>query len=292
MTAMPPDCTTLGQVVRKLDGLFRAAGLEQPRLDARLIAAHAIECRPETVLINPERMLTGDDLDAINGLAFRRLEREPVSHLLGWREFWSIPFLVNEDTLTPRPETETLVDCVLSALADGRCREPVRVLDLGTGTGCILIALLSELPRATGLGVDISRAALEVARENAKRANVSDRLELCRGDWLSETDQSFDVVVSNPPYIPRGEIALLEPEVSKYEPVIALDGGPDGLDAYRLLAASVGPVLNPGGFAAFEIGMGQARDVADMFRNAGFHDVGCQRDPGGVERVVTITKTG
>jgi release factor glutamine methyltransferase len=221
-------------------------------------------------------------------LLARRERREPVSQILGVKGFWKIMVRVTPDVLTPRPETETILDVVLPKLADGT---PLRLLDLGVGSGALLLALLAERPAAIGLGVDASEDALAVARENAANLGMAGRVALLRGDWTAGLEAaSFDVVVSNPPYIRSGEIAGLAPEVRDHEPRLALDGGSDGLDAYRELAPQILNVLKPGGLFAVEVGLGQAGAVQALFSDAGAMDITVHRDLSNRERVVAGTR--
>ncbi len=218
----------------------------------------------------------------------RRERREPVSQILGVKGFWKIMVRVTPDVLTPRPETETILDVVLPKLADGT---PLRLLDLGVGSGALLLALLAERPAAIGLGVDASEDALAVARENAANLGMAGRVALLRGDWTAGLEAaSFDVVVSNPPYIRSGEIAGLAPEVRDHEPRLALDGGSDGLDAYRELAPQILNVLKPGGLFAVEVGLGQAGAVRALFSDAEAVDITVHRDLSNRERVVAGTR--
>jgi len=209
-----------------------------------------------------------------------------MSSILGRREFWSLDFVVTPDTLAPRPDSETLIEAVLAALPDRSA--PLSLVDFGTGTGCLLLTLLSELPNAEGIGIDISRPALAIAGGNAKRLGLADRCRFLCSDWSAALEGRFDLIISNPPYIPSGDIAGLEPEVARFEPLSALDGGADGLDAYRALAAQIPPLLKPGGIGAFEVGAGQAPQVAALLAEAGLTPRGIHRDLGGIERVVTF----
>lgn len=236
------------------------------------------------ILTDPHRPLTEEQSAQLAALVDRRAGREPVAHILGSKGFWKILLRVTPAVLTPRPETETLLDALLPEIPLDR---PLRVLDLGVGSGAILLAILAERPNAVGLGVDVSEEALAVARENAANLGLASRAALMRGDWTAGLEpESFDVVVSNPPYIRSGDIAGLAPEVRDHEPRLALDGGPDGLDAYRALAPQVLSVLRPGGLFGVEVGAGQAADVAALFSAAGALSVNVRNDLGDRERVV------
>lgn len=258
---------TLGELLRSGREQLVAAGIASPALDAALLLCHAAGVRREVVMGYPEREV--EAAAAGNYLSFirRRVAREPVSRILGRREFWGLEFGVTGHVLDPRADTETLVEAALAWL---RGRPAVRVLDLGTGSGCILLSLLHERPQDEGLGVDVSAAALDVARANAAALGLDGRASFVLGNWSAGLPAAFaDLVVSNPPYIPRADIEGLEPEVTLYDPMGALDGGRDGLEAYRALAADVKRVLKPGGAAFLEIGMGQQESVTALLRDAG-----------------------
>lgn len=279
----------IGDAVRMVSRGLRCARIETPRLDARLIVSHAANVATETYLISPERELDVATRDRIAGLMLRRMLREPMSHILGEREFWSLTFDVTSDTLTPRPDTECLVDSVLGELRKRRPADSVSILDLGTGTGCILLALLSELPNAKGLGVDISTDALSVAQRNAHRHGLDSRAEFRAGDWFASVEGLFDVIVSNPPYIESDEIALLDPEVAKHEPWLALDGGPDGLMCYREICSKASRFLAADGVIALEVGSEQSEAVEKILIDAGFSGLRAQQDLAGRNRVVMAT---
>ncbi len=279
---------TSGEALRALTERLRMAGIPSARLDARLLLAHALEVDGTHVFSHPERQLSEPEQQRLEQIAARRERREPISHILGRREFWSLSFAVTADTLDPRPDTETVVEAVLARL-DGR-DAPLSILDLGTGTGCILLALLSELPHASGLGVDISRAALRVAESNAAALGLDHRGRFAFGDWGRGIDGLFDAIVANPPYIPNQDIGGLETEVAAFEPRCALAGGPDGLDCYRSLAPDVARLLRPGGIAALEVGHGQAEAVGLIMRNTGLTLLGVRPDLAGVERCVVLSR--
>lgn len=276
--------TTAGAAVRRLTGRFTDAGIDTPGLDARLLVAHVLGIRPQDILMNPDAPLTAAQDGTLETLAARREAREPIGRILGRRGFWSLDLRLGPDTLEPRPDTETVVEAVLDAVPD--LAAPLRILDLGTGTGCILLALLAEYPTARGLGIDIAPGAVDIATANAADAGMDGRATFRLGNWGEGLDGTFDVIVSNPPYIPAAEIAALDPEVRSHDPVRALDGGTDGLDAYRLLAPLVARHLAPGGVAVFEVGAGQAPAVAAMLSDSGLDAVWNRTDLGGVERCV------
>lgn len=263
---------------------LRDAGIDTPDLDARYLLEHALDLTRTDFITNSERSVSKTDAARALALIERRAAHEPVGRILGHREFWTIDLALNPDTLEPRPDTETVVEAVLNALPDKKAN--LRLLDLGTGTGCILLALLAELPNASGLGVDLSPLAVEAATGNAARNGLAERARFQTGDWGRGIADRFDVVVSNPPYIPSGEIASLAPEVREHDPLRALDGGPDGLAPYRIIAAQLPGLLVPGGLVAFEVGQGQAPDVARLLDDQGFSETALLRDLGGIERCV------
>jgi release factor glutamine methyltransferase len=245
---------------------LEAAGIEAPVIDARLLLEAATGASRTDILTDPYRPLSDVQAEMLDGFLGRRIAREPVSHILGRKGFWTVELKVTRDVLTPRPDTETLVNAVLKSLP---AEQPMRLLDLGVGSGAILLALLAERPAWSGVGVDISEAALEVARENAALLRLDARAVFTRGVWAEgQPDQAFDAVVSNPPYIATADIEQLEPEVRVHEPRLALDGGADGLDAYRVLAPQVMRVLKPGGVFALEIGHDQGHAVEALMQQA------------------------
>ena len=260
-----------------------AAGVEGPRRDAMALLAAAGLPR-EKQIGRPVGPVERDALAAYRGMVARRVRREPVSRILGRREFWSLPFAVTPDTLDPRPDSETLVEGALNLWPDRTA--PLSILDLGTGTGCLLLALLSELPRATGVGADISPAALRVAQANAQALGLSHRAGFAASDWGDGLKGPFNLILANPPYIADGDMGRLEPEVALYEPRGALAGGSDGLEAYRHLAPRLGTLLAPGGHALLEVGAGQAAEVAGLLGEEGLKIRRILRDFGGIERCI------
>ena len=273
---------TVGVALRDARQRLASAGADSPGLDARLLVARALD--GTGLSLHRERTLKGEERDRLAALVARRARREPMSHILGVREFWSLPFKVTADTLTPRPDSETVVE---AALAGG---QGLRVLDLGTGTGCLLLSLLREWPGGSGLGVDISTAALFDARHNARLLGLEDRALFVAGDWGAGLSGCFDVIVANPPYIADGDLETLAPEVSAFEPRIALAGGGDGLDAFRALGPDLPGLLTDDGRACLEVGMGQAPRVKGILEKCGMHVVGVAKDLAGIERCVTAVK--
>ncbi|HLY57411.1 MAG TPA: peptide chain release factor N(5)-glutamine methyltransferase [Stellaceae bacterium] len=268
----------LGEAATRL----RAAGIDEPRREARLLLTRATGLSTETVVLQPDGLLAETGLADFQRAVERRCRREPISRIFGHREFWSLDFRLGPATLDPRPDSETLIEAALAHLPD---RAGVRrVLDLGTGTGCLLLAALSEFRGALGIGIDRSPAAVATAWENANRLGFGDRVAFLVADWASAIDGRFDLVLSNPPYIPSATIATLAPEVRLHDPQAALDGGPDGLAAYRALAENMRRILTLSGIAVIELGAGQAADVASIFAASGLDVVERRRDLGGVER--------
>jgi release factor glutamine methyltransferase len=280
---------------RKLAAMLRQAFSNDgrdgaPMLDARLLLAHAME-------IEPARLATcGDDpvppeveRRAVS-LVERRIAGEPVARIVERQEFWSLDLVLGPDTLVPRPDTETLVEAVLAYLdRGGRRDEPLRLLDIGTGSGAILLALLSELPLASGVATDCVEGALDTARGNARRLGLDGRALFIASDWARAVDGRFDLVVANPPYIRSGAIAGLQIEVARFDPHIALDGGSDGLDAYRSILSDLDRLLSRGGRGFFEIGFDQADAVSLLAEKQGFA-TGFHRDLAGIERVAEFRR--
>jgi release factor glutamine methyltransferase len=264
------------------------AGLAGPVIDARLLVEAAADATRSDIVTDPYRALTPEQEATLADYLARREKREPVSHILGRKGFWKIMLRVTPDVLTPRPDTETVVEF---ALRDFPEHAAWSILDLGVGSGAILLALLAERPAARGLGIDASEEALAVARDNAASLGLAGRTALLRGDWTAGlADSSFDLVVSNPPYIASDVLETLEPEVKDFEPRLALEGGSDGLDAYRILAPEILRVLKPGGRFAVEIGYDQKEAVEALFRAAGADEVKTIRDLADRDRVVAGAK--
>ena len=264
-------------------GAARLQGVaDNPRLEARLLLAHALGCSQNDLIREPERLVDPAPFDA---LLDRRVRHEPVAHIVGRREFWSLRFEVSPATLIPRPDSETLVEAALEAFA-GRA-PPRRVLDLGTGTGCLLLALLHEFPAAFGIGVDLEPAAAALAQRNATQLGLIDRTGFVVGDWTNAIGGRFELIVSNPPYISDGDMATLMPDVARYEPRLALAAGVDGGDAYRAIIPALPGVLAPGGVAILEIGAGQAEMVSRIAQSRGFA-VSLRQDLAGIPRAISV----
>jgi release factor glutamine methyltransferase len=254
---------TVAGARRLIAEALRKQEIESPELDARLLIGHALGLDHAKLATESGRILSGQDIDAINALVARRLQHEPVARITGRKEFWSLPLRVSPATLVPRPETETVVEAALAAIGDRTLR--LRIADLGTGTGAILFGLLSELPNATGVGTDIDPQALATARENARDLGLQGRSEFVLSDFGAALTERFDVVVSNPPYIAETELSNLPPDVRNYDPRLALDGGRDGLDCYRRIATESEGLLKPNGLIVVEVGAGQAASVTAIF---------------------------
>jgi release factor glutamine methyltransferase len=285
-----PDAMTLNQAFVGAAAKLREAGIETPELDARALLCHAAALSHEAYIAKAGDRLAPAALARLERSLARRLEREPVSRITGTREFYGRSFEIGPQALDPRPDTETLIDAALALVDQNGWRDRnLRLLDLGTGTGCILVTLLAELPNAVGIGIDRSPAALRLAAANATRLGVAHRATFIAADWLDGIGGEFDLVLSNPPYLATGEIAGLQPEVAAYDPRLALDGGPHGLDAYARIAASAPAILAEGGRLLVEIGASQAAQVSAMFRAAGLdldRDQAIARDLAGRPRVV------
>jgi release factor glutamine methyltransferase len=284
MSLKKSPAVTLDSVFHDAARQLEDAGVDQPKLDARILICHALGIERSEMTTLAARGLTEIEAADIRALIGRRCRREPVGRILGTREFWSLPFGLNEATLEPRPDSETLVEVVLKDLGD---RSEVSICDVGTGTGCLLLALLHELPQATGTGVDVNPHAVDQARDNAENLGLQSRAMFRISNWLDNiVADRFDIIVSNPPYIVSRDIPTLMPEVRNYDPLVALDGGEDGLTAYRLLIPQLRERLKPGGTVVFEVGLGQAVGVGELLTQNGFTNVTTHMDLGGVERCV------
>lgn len=275
-----------GELLREAGSALQAAGIDSARLDAELLLAAAWDTNRTGLVLRRDAEPPAATIAAFSAMLQRRLRREPVSYILGEREFWSLSFLVDPSVLVPRPETECLVERALRHARGMVAPTGLRVADVGTGSGCIAIALASELPRATVRAIDISAAALALAVRNAERLGVAARVECRRGDLLDGVpDASFELIVSNPPYVTTAELAELEPELD-YEPRLALDGGADGLDPARRLVAQAERALVPGGWLLFEIGCTQGEAALDLVRGPAWELEDCRPDWSGLPRFI------
>jgi release factor glutamine methyltransferase len=281
---------SLAEALRRTAQVFRVAVIDEPEADARVLIGHALNLDRAKLVAQSERELEAREVKVIANLAARRLQREPVARILGEKEFWSLPLTVTPAVLVPRPETETVVELALEALAhDGRRMESLRLLDIGTGSGALLLALLRELPHAVGTGTDISAGALVTARANAARNDLVGRCRFVACDIAAGVTGPYDLIVSNPPYVRSGDIAGLLPEVRDHDPRIALDGGGDGLDAYRAIADEARRLLAPDGRLIVELGAGQELFVHSLFTKAGLAVDGVRADLARIPRALLAT---
>ena len=281
---------TMAAARQALAEKFRQAGIDSAEADARLLTAHALSIDRAELIANGERALTMDEANAIDALGARRLRREPVARIFGAKEFWSLPLQISPAVLVPRPETETVVEAALAVIARETLQmKRLRLLDIGTGSGALLLALLSELRNAVGIATDISAAALAVARANAERNGLAARCTFVACDIAAGVQGPFDLVVSNPPYVAHGDIASLAPEVRDYDPALALDGGTDGLDGYRAIAAEARRLLASNGKSVVELGAGQERAVRALFTKAGLTVTAVRNDLAGIPRALVTS---
>jgi release factor glutamine methyltransferase len=278
---------TLGSLLGEVAATLSRAGLAEPRRAARGLVASTLELTPAELLSHSDQVLDQQQTGRVRLALGRMAKREPLSRILGHREFWGLEFALSADTLDPRPDTETVVEAVFRRVFDRDA--PLRFLDLGTGTGCILLALLSEFPAAIGFGVDIAPGAAMTALRNAAALGLGERAHFLVGDWGTAISGRFDVIVSNPPYIASAALADLPPEVALYDPCLALDGGADGLGAYRSLVADLARLLEPGGVVAIEVGCSQAPAVAAMLQATGLAIEARERDLAGIARCVVAS---
>jgi release factor glutamine methyltransferase len=266
-----------------------AAGFDEPRRQARRLVAAALGVSATEVFAHPEWRIAAAAAARLADMLRRMAGHEPLSRIIGVREFWGLDFLLSAGTLDPRPESEGVVEAVLARCPDRSARW--RFLDLGTGSGCLLLALLSEFPQASGVGVDVALGAAATARRNAQLLGLGERARFIVADWASAIEARFDAVVANPPYIASGAISRLMPEVREHDPHRALDGGADGLDAYRAIAADLPRLVVSGGVFATEIGAGQADAVAAILQQSGFGFDGLSSDLAGIARVIATRRT-
>lgn len=284
--------TTIADARRGLTRMFRAGGLDAPALDARLLVGHALRLDHAGLASAAERPLSAQDADRIEALAARRLRHEPVARIVGRKEFWGLSFAVTPAVLVPRPDSETVVAAALGAIDKrGGRMQRLRLADLGVGSGALLLALLSELPNAFGAGTDCDPLALATARANAARLGLSGRAGFVLCHYGSALAGGFDLVIANPPYVCTGDIDTLASEVRDFDPRAALDGGFDGLDGYRAIAADARRLLAPGAVLVVEIGVGQAAAVAALFTAGGLAvDASVLHDFGGIPRALAARR--
>lgn len=280
---MPPVKPLLIQAKTSL----RDAGIPSHALDAELLLAHVLQTTREKIIGYPDQEVTDEQQQHYEALLARRVGREPMAHILGKREFWGREFKVTKDTLDPRPDSETLIEAVLSWYKHKA--PPKKIMDLGTGTGCLLLTLLSEFTGSYGVGVDRSPEALAVAKCNALHLGLEKQVQFLLQCWAEDVNDMFDVIISNPPYIRDSDIAGLEPEVSHYEPYMALSGGEDGLHCYRELIPQLPRILHAEGVVVLEIGIGQAEAVSNLLHVHGLRVQAIPRDLYGTERCIIAT---
>lgn len=292
-TDHPRGSQTIDAVRRDAAARLNSAGIESPELDARVLIGAALNLDHTGLAVQAARIVTHEEITTIDNFVRRRIAREPVARILGHKEFWGLRFKLSDATLVPRPDTETVVEAALEfARMRSRPSERLRIADIGTGSGAILLALLSELPNATGVGTDISAVTLAMAEVNAKNLGLAERAAFIRCDYASTLSGPFDVIVSNPPYIRSSDITGLAPDVRDYDPHLALDGGADGLSAYRLIAGQVAALLTADGAVIVEVGHNQAAEVGQIMQAAGLAVQGAPRvDLEGIDRVVTGLKS-
>ena len=279
---------SVGAFLCQAGQVLRAAAIEAPRQEARLLLAHAMGCRQEDLLRDPRAPVPPEAQARFGEALAARSRHAPIAYLLGHAGFWTLDLLSTPATLIPRADTETLVEAALEAFPNRA--DVSRVLDLGTGTGALLLACLAEFTGAFGVGIDRSPDAAALARANAGRNGMAGRSAFLAGDWAAALYGRFDLILSNPPYIESAAIPGLMPEVALHEPALALDGGADGLDAYRALAADLPRLLAPGGRAVLELGQGQQPAVEALMRAAGIHSTGCRADLGGIPRALVLRR--
>ena len=267
--------------------LLKSAGIDSSDSDVKIISSVALDCSVSELVLSESVVMSFRQQQVFYELIKRRCLREPVSRIIGEREFWGASFIISDATLDPRPDSETLVSAALSCLSSGGVDTP-NILDLGTGSGCLLISLLSELKNASGVGVDLSFEAAAVAGINAERLGVKERSSFVVSNWLTAMgDNTFDIVVSNPPYVCKLELPNLEPEVCCFDPLLSLDGGKGGLEAYREILPQIRRVIKPEGMVVVEIGYNQEETVSSLFMSAGARDLKVYCDLGGNSRCIS-----
>ena len=286
---MAEEIWTIGKILKWTEEYFAKAGLDTPRLDAEVLLCYVLQKERIHLYVHFDQPLSKDELAQFKGYIKERVLHKPVAYIVGHKDFMGLEFKVTEDTLIPRPDTEILVEAVISRLKTGG--EPGVIADIGTGTGAICLSLLNYLTSLKAVTVDISEKALAVAKENAQRLGLSDRIEFFHGDLLEPIkDRQFTAIISNPPYIPEGDIDTLAADVKDYEPVSALAAGPDGLDCYRRLVAAAGALLVDGGFLAMEIGINQREELDKLAKESDWGQVEVVKDLAGIDRVVILWK--
>ena len=279
---------TLATLRKKIEARLRKKGIEEAPLDARLLISHIIPVTEIDFAINADQTVSNEQQNLIDILVQKREKRIPMSQIFGEKEFWSLSFKVTRDTLTPRPDSETLIEVALNEFEDKNAT--LSILDLGTGSGCLLLTLLSELKNATGLGIDVSTSAIKVANENATNLSLNNRATFLKSDWFEKLSKTkkFDLIIANPPYIGLNEKPELTPEVCEHEPYSALFAGEEGLDDYRIIAADISSYMSEKSIIILEIGYRQSSAVKDIFEQKGFKNINVFQDLGGRDRCLLI----
>lgn len=279
---------TLATLRKKIEARLRKTGIEEASLDARLLISHIIPVTEIDFAINADQTVSNEQQNLIDVLVQKREKRIPMSQIFGEKEFWSLSFKVTKDTLTPRPDSETLIEVALNEFEDKNAT--LSILDLGTGSGCLLLTLLSELKNATGLGIDVSASAIKVANENAKNLSLNKRATFLKSNWFEKLSKTkkFDLIIANPPYIGLNEKPELAPEVCEHEPYSALFAGEEGLDDYRIIAADISSYMSEKAIIILEIGYRQSSAVKDIFAQKGFKNINVFQDLGGRDRCLLI----
>ncbi len=281
----PP--ATLGALYKSLSDKLSIAKVQKPHLEARILLAHAASIDQIQIFGYPEYQVESNVVSNLDEMVCRRKNGEPIAYITGTGEFWSLEFDITRDTLIPRPDSELVIETILNNIANSR--KVFSILDLGTGTGCLLLSLLSELPNAKGLGIDISPEACRIAKQNAKKLGLGRRAKFKQGNWMAGIKKEFDIIISNPPYISDPEIKLLDKSVQLFEPHIAISGGPDGLSAYRTIAKESRSRLKSEGMLAVEIGINQAISAINIFTDNGFKIKEVSKDLSKIDRCILAT---
>ena len=267
--------------------LLKDKGILTANLDVKVLLAFLLNIDNKEIINYLDNEISNEFLNNFQKLLSRRLNREPIANIIGKKAFWDYDFIVNENVLTPRPDSETLIEAVLENYKNKE--QKLNILDLGTGSGCLILTLLSIYQNSQGLAIDISDKALEIAKQNAKLLNIN-RIKFLKNNWNDNINEKFDIIISNPPYIPKKEIEDLEPEVNKYNPLLALDGGNDGLDCYKYLAENLQKNCKKDTKIFLEIGKNQEKDIIKIFQNNDFELIKMYKDINGIVRVLELKK--
>ncbi len=281
------DACGSSEAIRYISSLLSAGSVENAWSEATRFVIHAMQIDRTILITDPNRAVSSTEAATLSGFVARRLAGEPITRILGFREFWNLEIEVAPDVLDPRPDSETLIEAALTELGS-RKSDKIDLLDLGTGSGALLLAMLAECPGARGIGIDLSAKACELAARNARRNKLNARAHIVRGDWMQSIQGRFDLIISNPPYIRAGDLGGLPPEVQNHDPTLALNGGEDGLVAYSEIIRSLHKVLKPKGFSVLELGMGQAADVSSLALKWGLKVGALHKDLGGIDRAIVL----